>query len=141
MNHAAHRKVPTHTSQIPYDLLTPNAVGALLRLPKEVLLGSAHKTAANITVTAGLTNNQGYFALNWSTGVVGELDFIGLYPNSDVPENAAVAFVFAKSIGDSGTWTTPTPVQNGLWEARYYAWDFSSSTWVLLASGGMQTSR
>jgi len=108
---------------------TPDTVAAELKAnpPKPLLLD---KAAVNYSVN--LAASGGYYQLNWSADVIQKWDWIGLYPNAQVPDTAYIT-------GDNWQWAvngspykTETAVSNKH-QARYLVWDYANGVYVAVA--------
>jgi hypothetical protein len=112
------------------DRETHNPATAAAELKANPLLVEAKP--ASINYSASLTNNGGFYKLNWSADVIQKYDWVGLYPNADVPDSSYIT-------GDNWQWAeydnsykTATPVSSG-YQARYLVWDYVNGSYVAVA--------
>lgn len=85
--------------------------------------------AANVNYNVSLVNSNGYYQLQWSADVIQKNDWVGLYPNSQVPDSAYITGNNWQWAEYGNSYTTETPVSSGH-QARYLVWDYVNSVYV-----------
>jgi hypothetical protein len=112
---------------------TPESVAAELKAnrPKVPPLYKAE-----VTYNVNLSNSGGYYQLNWSADVVQKYDWIGLYPNDQVPDTAYITGDNWQWAANGSPYKTATAVSSKH-QARYLVWDYANSVYVAVAVSGV----
>lgn len=103
----------------------PETVAAELRANPAKLVDRAANGSYNVT----LANSDGFYQLQWSADVIQKYDWVGLYPNSQVPDSAYITGNNWQWAEYGNSYTTATPVSSGH-QARYLVWDYVNSVYV-----------
>jgi hypothetical protein len=108
---------------------TPESVAAELKAGgrKTPLLDRA---AVNYNVS--LVSSNGFYQLDWSADVIQKWDWIGLYPNAQVPDSAYITGNNWQWAVNGSPYTTQTAVSSKH-QARYLVWDYQNSVYVAVA--------
>jgi hypothetical protein len=87
------------------------------------LFKANERSAAEIDYQCTLTNNGGYFELQWSASITGSNDWVGLFPNSTVPNGEYIGGNNWQWASRGNRYRTSTPVQGTDYEVRYLVWN------------------
>ncbi len=86
-------------------------------------LFNAASTAEVANYNVSLKNNGGFFELHWSASIIGSYDWIGLFPNSTVPNSEYIGGNNWQWASRGTSYKTSTPVQGVDYEVRYLIWN------------------
>lgn len=106
----------------------PETVAAALKTKPPKLVDQA----ASVNYNVSLVNSGGFYQLRWSADVIQKYDWVGLYPNSQVPDSAYLGGNNWQWAEYDNSYTTETPVSSGH-QARYLVWDYTNSVYVAVA--------
>ncbi|MGH8611787.1 MAG: hypothetical protein ACREYF_07025 [Gammaproteobacteria bacterium] len=109
---------------------TPETVAAELKAsPRKTQLVDR---AANVNYDVSLVSSSGFYQLDWNADVIQKWDWIGLYPNSQVPDSAYITGNNWQWAVNGSPYTTQTAISSGH-QARYLVWDYANSVYVAVA--------
>ncbi len=86
------------------------------------LSAKAEKRATAINYDVNLSDSGGYYMLTWSEDVAQTYDWVGLYPNAEVPDSEYISGKNWQWAEYGNSYKTVTPVSSGH-QARYLVWD------------------
>ena len=86
----------------------------------------------SVSYNVSIVNSSGFYQLQWSADVIQKYDWVGLYPNSQVPDSAYLGGNNWQWAEYDSSYTTETPVSSGH-QARYLVWDAINSVYVAVA--------
>jgi hypothetical protein len=84
-----------------------------------------------------MSNNGGYFQLNWSETIAGSYDWIGLFVNDTVPNTDYIGGNNWQWATRGSSYKTNTPVQAG-YQVRYLVWNAQSKQYEAVAKGNLR---
>jgi hypothetical protein len=88
--------------------------------------------ADSVNYSVGLSSSNGYYQLTWSEDVTQTYDWVGLYPNADVPDSGYISGKNWQWAEYGNSYITDTPVSSGH-QARYLVWDGVNRAYVAVA--------